>query len=502
MSTKSAIGIKAIVYLLLLMSGQFPVFGQNYYTQSDTMLESGISDLDIIVDGTGVVHMFATRIETDLKLTYLRYNEAYTKLGTEEILANISHSIEPKAFYGSNEILVSWLNQGGFYGLNIAFARISFGGEILAQNELFTDADGYLDNQGVSTISLDSSEYLASWIRNDGSYSGVGAVTRLVASSLSGGDETIPNLNSIGPIVLGYTNLVKNEQDQSVLLTWVEGSYEESNLFCRILTYSGEAISPIYQVNDNTDEALIFSHAAFLGANNEFIVIWNEEQPNYLSKIMERHIQSNGVMNSTPIQILPMLNSIMEISIDQCDDGRVVMVWDEWDPIDSKRDIFGLRIDYEGSPIGSKFSIASSESDVTRWCPRISFVDSQLYSAWTDENNIVWANIIEYDQIQVGIEANDVVVNSPFKVIVMPNPFNPSTTIEYDLPNTTDLSIVVNDLRGRSIWTYEVSSIPAGSYSLQWDGLDNSGNQVASGVYLISLSTPEFRAVQKAVLIR
>lgn len=83
-----------------------------------------------------------------------------------------------------------------------------------------------------------------------------------------------------------------------------------------------------------------------------------------------------------------------------------------------------------------------------------------------------------------------------------PNPFNPSTTIQYDLPNTTDLTIAVYDLLGRSIWTYEASAQLTGSYSLQWDGLDNSGNLVASGVYLISLSTPEFRAVQKAVLIR
>jgi len=83
-----------------------------------------------------------------------------------------------------------------------------------------------------------------------------------------------------------------------------------------------------------------------------------------------------------------------------------------------------------------------------------------------------------------------------------PNPFNPSTTIEYDLPKTTDLVIAVYDLLSRKVWTYEASAKPAGYYSLQWDGSNQDGHQVASGVYLISLSTPEFRAVQKAVLIR
>ncbi len=83
-----------------------------------------------------------------------------------------------------------------------------------------------------------------------------------------------------------------------------------------------------------------------------------------------------------------------------------------------------------------------------------------------------------------------------------PNPFNPSTTIRYDLPQSSEVSLVIYDILGRSVWNYEESNHPAGYYSLQWDGLNQNGKQVASGVYLISFSTPEFRAVQKAVLIR
>ncbi len=85
---------------------------------------------------------------------------------------------------------------------------------------------------------------------------------------------------------------------------------------------------------------------------------------------------------------------------------------------------------------------------------------------------------------------------------VYPNPFNPSTTIQYALPKASDVLITVYDLLGRTVWSYEESAKPAGYYSLLWSGLNDNGNQVASGIYLISFSTPEFRAVQKAVLIR
>ncbi len=83
-----------------------------------------------------------------------------------------------------------------------------------------------------------------------------------------------------------------------------------------------------------------------------------------------------------------------------------------------------------------------------------------------------------------------------------PNPFNPSTTILYDLPIHSEVSLIIYDILGRSVWSYKESDKPAGYYSLQWDGLNQSGKQVASGVYLISFSTPSYREVQKAVLIR
>ncbi len=83
-----------------------------------------------------------------------------------------------------------------------------------------------------------------------------------------------------------------------------------------------------------------------------------------------------------------------------------------------------------------------------------------------------------------------------------PNPFNPTTTIQFELPEISDVTIAIYDILGRSVWSYEESAKSAGRYSLQWNGLNNNGKLAASGVYLISFSTPEFRAVQKAVLIR
>jgi hypothetical protein len=107
-----------------------------------------------------------------------------------------------------------------------------------------------------------------------------------------------------------------------------------------------------------------------------------------------------------------------------------------------------------------------------------------------------------FTSITVGVE-DEMEIVEDFKMYdAYPNPFNPNTTIPYELPKTADVAITIYDLLGLTVWSFEEMTKPAGYYSLQWDGINQNGKQVVSGVYLISLSTPEFRAVQKAVLIR
>jgi len=68
-----------------------------------------------------------------------------------------------------------------------------------------------------------------------------------------------------------------------------------------------------------------------------------------------------------------------------------------------------------------------------------------------------------------------------------PNPFNPKTTIEFSLDRDAQASIRVFDVRGRMVRTLVDSYLSAGRRSVTWDGLDDSGGPVASGVYFLRL---------------
>lgn len=85
---------------------------------------------------------------------------------------------------------------------------------------------------------------------------------------------------------------------------------------------------------------------------------------------------------------------------------------------------------------------------------------------------------------------------------VYPNPFNPSTIISYNLDRVTSVNLQILDVQGRFIRTLVSESQPSGTYSTVWNGRDDSGHQVASGLYFIVLKTSTATASQKMLLLK
>ena len=84
-----------------------------------------------------------------------------------------------------------------------------------------------------------------------------------------------------------------------------------------------------------------------------------------------------------------------------------------------------------------------------------------------------------------------------------PNPFNPRTTIAFDLPaDASRVSLRIFDLRGRAVATLVDGSLPAGRHSAAWTGVDDAGRALGSGIYLARIDTGRDRAVRKLTLVR
>ncbi|MBN2001011.1 right-handed parallel beta-helix repeat-containing protein [candidate division KSB1 bacterium] len=90
-----------------------------------------------------------------------------------------------------------------------------------------------------------------------------------------------------------------------------------------------------------------------------------------------------------------------------------------------------------------------------------------------------------------------------FKLLpAYPNPFNPCTRILYELPRTVPVDVSVFNLNGQRIKVLQDNQQPAGCYTLQWDGRDQQGRNVGSGIYLCRILAGSFQKSVKLMLIR
>ena len=91
------------------------------------------------------------------------------------------------------------------------------------------------------------------------------------------------------------------------------------------------------------------------------------------------------------------------------------------------------------------------------------------------------------------------VTPSDFTIVsAYPNPFNPSTTIEYSLPNEALVSVSIFDIRGRMVSSLINNEIMAsGTHSVKWDASGNS-----SGIYIIKIDSESNSATQRLLLIK
>jgi len=104
-------------------------------------------------------------------------------------------------------------------------------------------------------------------------------------------------------------------------------------------------------------------------------------------------------------------------------------------------------------------------------------------------------------------------VNTPYEFSLKqnyPNPFNPNTKIEYSLAKNSDVKMVIYNMLGQEIKSFTVQNLAKGKHHFDWNGTDNKGFDVASGVYIYRLTADDpstssgqrFISTKKMALLR
>ena len=132
----------------------------------------------------------------------------------------------------------------------------------------------------------------------------------------------------------------------------------------------------------------------------------------------------------------------------------------------------------------------------------IIFPDFEL-SGRTQDNICYFDNISFSPSNSLGIENKR--QNLPKGFLLeqnFPNPFNPFTTLRYDLPENAFAKITIHDMMGGEVKTLANSLQAAGYKSIQWNATNNLGQPVSGGIYLYSIEAGDFRQTKKMILLK
>lgn len=176
--------------------------------------------------------------------------------------------------------------------------------------------------------------------------------------------------------------------------------------------------------------------------------------------------------------------------------------------------VLGYRLADDGSLAwpGGTVPVASTPS--AKGSPRLVASLGTAVAVWRDERSgtpdVIAQNLNPDGTLgQQVVAVGDDPANPPSAPITTlaahpayPNPFNPSTTIAFDLPRATSISLRVYDLAGRLVRELVQGDLAAGSHRVVWNGADQQGQRQPSGVYLYRLVTPEGIATRAMTMVQ
>jgi hypothetical protein len=108
---------------------------------------------------------------------------------------------------------------------------------------------------------------------------------------------------------------------------------------------------------------------------------------------------------------------------------------------------------------------------------------------------------VNSERVQMELELSYIPPREPIFTGASPNPFNPTTSIEFELDRVRHVSLRIYDMSGRRIWEH-AESFPAGLQSVPWTGVDHTGRRVASGSYFVQLEYEDGSLSSRLTLVR
>jgi hypothetical protein len=119
------------------------------------------------------------------------------------------------------------------------------------------------------------------------------------------------------------------------------------------------------------------------------------------------------------------------------------------------------------------------------------------------QDNIIYFDNISFYSNSVGVDNRNETFPQGFALEQnFPNPFNPTTTLRFDLPEVSDATVTIFNMLGQKVRVFNMNDTPAGYHSIKWNATNDYGDPIGAGVYLYQLRANQFVKTRKMVLLK
>ncbi|MFH2034812.1 MAG: T9SS type A sorting domain-containing protein, partial [Candidatus Zixiibacteriota bacterium] len=137
--------------------------------------------------------------------------------------------------------------------------------------------------------------------------------------------------------------------------------------------------------------------------------------------------------------------------------------------------------------------------------PSIAVANHDLYFVWVDpreDGMNIYSASITYTPSAMDDDKNIVIPDNFSLEQNFPNPFNPSTTIRFNLPHLSKVNLSIYNLLGEKVMTLIDREMTAGVHSISWNGEDENGIKIGSGIYFYRLNSGQYEQSRKMILLK
>ncbi len=341
----------------------------------------------------------------------------------------------------------------------------------------------------------------------------------IFAQAVDGNGVVVPGWLEEPMVVSDAEGYQQNAQmlrsGDSFTLIWEDTRNQNSDIFAQVISSDGvtlgetDGFAVVEKINDQKMPA-----ASFNASTNEVFICWEDFESGFDFDLLYATININDLIVSEESIISSEDGDQLGPEVGLSNEAQYLLAWrDSRDG--GEPDIYYQQLGPEGAvyPEGGTVVCEEPFAQVTPLIARYNSNDDAHLIVWQDMRSSGKEELRNLYAQSVTIEESTVEPEDlyPEKIVLhqnYPNPFNPSTTIHYDLPANASVELRIYDLLGRNVKTLVSDELEGGYYQAVWDGSDDTGNSMPSGLYIYSFivrsleSNQSFTKTRKMVLLK